>query len=114
MPVNWHALTVTLADVSAQTSAWVVSPVDGYIKEFYSTISAAITGADCVVTLKLATVAVTGGVITIANASSAAGDVDSAFPTALNYVTKGQVIEVASGGESSTTSIGTFTIVIAD
>jgi hypothetical protein len=114
MPNNWRVLTVQLADISADSSAWIVSPCDGYIKEFYSTISAAITGADCVITLKIGTTAVTGGVITVANASSAAGDVNVVYPTGANYVNKGQVIQVDSGGESSTTSIGTFTIVIAD
>jgi hypothetical protein len=113
MPLNHRALTVTLADISADTSAWVVSPWDGYIVEIWSTISAAITGADCTITATLGATAITGGVITIANGSSAAGDVDVCYPTALNYVSKGQVIQLDSGGESSTTSIGTFTIVIA-
>lgn len=113
MPLNWRALTFSLADISADTSAWVVSPWDGYIVEFYSTISAAITGADCVLTLKIGDTAVTGGAITVTQANSAAGDVDVVYPTGANYVTKGGVIQVDSGGESSTTSIGTFTVVIA-
>ncbi len=113
-PVNWHALTVTMADVSAASSAWVVSPWDGHIKAFYSTIATALTGADCNITLEIATVAVTGSAIVITQSGSAAGDVDVAYPTAANYVSKGQVIEVVSDGASSTTSIGTFTIFIAN
>jgi hypothetical protein len=114
MPNNWRVLTVQLADISADTSAWIVSPCDGYIKEIWSTISAAITGADCTITATIGSTAVTGGVITVTQSGSAAGDVDVCYPTAANYVTKGQVIQLDSGGESSTTSIGTFTIVIAD
>jgi len=112
-PVNWRALTVTMADVSAPSSVWVVSPWNGYIKEIYTVINEAITGADTVITVEIGGVEVTGSSITIANGSSAAGDVDSAFPTALNYVLKGQAIEVLTSGASSTTAIGTITLLIA-
>jgi hypothetical protein len=112
-PLNWRALTVTMADVSAAASVWVVSPWDGYIKEIYSVINGAITGADAAITVEIGGVAVTGATITIANASSAAGDVDVSYPTALNYVSKGQAIEIISDGASSTTAIGTFTLMIA-
>ncbi len=113
-PVHWNALTVTMADVSAAASVWVVSPWDGYIKAMYSVIAAAITAADAVVTIEIGGVEVTGSTLTIATSGSAAGTVDSCFPTALNYVSKGQAIEVISDGGSSTTSIGTFTLFIAN
>jgi hypothetical protein len=114
MPNNWRIVTVTMADVSAQSSVWVVSPCDGYIREIYSVIATALTGADAGITVEIGGVAVTGAVITITQDGSAAGDVDSCFPTALNYVRKGQAIEILTDGNSSTTSIATFTLVIED
>jgi hypothetical protein len=113
-PVNWHHVNGQMTDVSTASSAWVVSPCDGYIKAFYTVIATAITVADANVTLEIGGTAVTGSAIVVAQASAAAGDVDSAFPTALNYVRKGQAIEVVSDGASTTASIMNFTIVIAN
>jgi hypothetical protein len=112
-PLNWRALTVKIADISTASSAWVVSPWDGYIKEIYSVIDAAITTADGVIAAKIATVAVTGGSITVTQSSSAAGDVDVVYPTALNFVSKGQAIEFAASGACDTTCQATVTVVIA-
>lgn len=101
-----------MADVSAPGSVWVPVPVDGIITRWDTCLQGAITGADCTLKLQIVNVDVTGSGITIANASSAAGDVDSASPTAANTVTAGQAIEVVSAGESSTTAIITFTILV--
>jgi hypothetical protein len=114
LPNNYRILNVSIADISTASSAWVVSPCDGYIKEIYSVIDAAITTADGVITAKIATVAVTGGAITVTQSGSAAGDVDVVYPTALNYVTKGQAIEFAASGACDTTCVGRITVVIAD
>ncbi len=113
-PAHWRSVNVTMADISTASSVWVVSPCDGLIKSWYVTTNAAITAADCNMSLKIATVAVTGSALVVASSGAAAGVVTSANPTALNYVSKGQAIEVVSGGESSTTAIGTITIMIAN
>lgn len=111
-PVNWRALTVTMADVGTASSVWVVSPWNGYIKEIYSVVNGALGTANAAITVEIGGVAVTGAAITITQSGSAAGDVDSAFPTANNYVLKGQAIEIITDGASSNTVIGTFTLLI--
>ena len=62
-------------------------------------------------TAKIAGVAVTDGVITIAT-GGAAGDVDSATPSALKTVTAGQAIEILGGGEGATATKAVLTIEI--
>jgi len=105
-------LTVTLADVSTASSAWVVSPIAGNITSIKSVLYGAIITADSTVTAKIAGVAVTNGVLTVAFAGSAAGDVDTATPTALRTVTAGQAIEIATDGASGNTIPLTVTLEI--
>lgn len=110
---NLMALTVTLADVSTASIARVVSPVGGRIVAIYSVLGAAITGADSIVTNRIGTTAITGGTLTVAQAGSAAGDVDSAFPTAANVVNPGQFLAVDTDGASTNTATLTVTFLIA-
>lgn len=105
-------LEVTMADVSTAASVWVVCPYAAKIKKAYSVINGAIATAPAVITAEIATVAVTGFSISITHTSSAAGDVDSCTPTALNSVTAGQAIEIITSGASTNTIIGTFTLVM--
>lgn len=97
-------LTSFLTDVSAASSAWMVSPIAGVISSIRTALGNAITVADSIVTAKIAGVAVTNGVLTIATAGSAAGDVDTATPTAARTVTAGQAIQIESDGGSTTVS----------
>lgn len=90
-----------IADISTAKSSWVVSPVAGDITKIYTVIDGAIITVDAGITFKIATVAVTGGAITIAFTGSAAGTVDSATPTAANTVTAGQAIEIITDGAST-------------
>lgn len=105
-------LTVVETNVSTAGSVWVVSPTDGKIVYFASVIDGAIGAADAAITMELGGVAVTGAALTIATASSAAGDVDSAIPTAANFVQKGQAIEIITDGASTGTVSAAYTIVI--
>lgn len=111
-PMNEVYLNTQLADISTAGSCFVACPVRGKIVKAYSAISAAITTADCTWSLEINNVAVTDSTATIAYSGSAAGDVDSCTPTGANNVNPGDRIEVVSGGESDTTSIGFFTIVV--
>lgn len=97
-------MTSYLADVSADSSAYLIPGFAGKIKSVKTVLGVAITGADAVVVTKINATAVTGGSITIANTSSAAGDVDSCIPTALNTFGPNDIIVFDSGGESSTSS----------
>ena len=112
MTLDNTVLTVTEADVSTAGSVWVVSPTDGRIDYFASVIDGAIATAPAVITMELGGTAVTGASLSITHTSSAAGDVDSVVPTALNYVTKGQAIEIITSGASTNTVAATYTVVI--
>ena len=78
----------------------------------YSVINGAIATADAAITTEIGGTAVTGGAITIAYSGSAAGDVDSASPSALNILTAGQALEIITDGASANTVAATFTIII--
>jgi len=105
-------MTVTMADISAPSSVWIVSPLAGVITSVHCVIQTAITTANSIVTIKIGGVAVTGGTITATFSGSAAGTVYSCTPTALNTVTAGQAIEIATDGGSTVTSIATFSVTI--
>ena len=96
-----YVLIGEIADISTGASSWVVAPYAGTIEKIYTVIDGAITNANAAISFEIATVAVTDGGITIATASSAAGDVDSATPSALNVVTAGQAIEIITDGGST-------------
>lgn len=92
-------LNLEIADGSAEATYYLVSPVAGTISKIYTVIDGAVSTADITVTAKIGATAVTGGVVTIATAASAAGDVDVATPTALNTITAGAAINfVVTGG----------------
>ena len=110
--LNEYAITCDIPDISTADQVYVVAPFGGEIVAIYSVIHGAIATADAVLTAKIGGTAVTGGVITVANSSSAAGDVDSCFPTALNSVTAGQAIEIETNGASTNTVNVDLTIII--
>lgn len=105
-------LTVELADVSTASTAYLPSPVAGNITKIQTIINGAIATADAVITGKIATTAITGGVVTIATASSAAGDVDSASPSAANTVAVGDNINFTTNGASTNTVKATILVEI--
>ena len=113
---NWTSrqivLNTRIDDVSTAASYWVVTPFAGSVSSIYTVIDGAIGTADATITFELSGTAITDGTITIANASSAAGDVDSSSPTANNVVSAGQAIEVITDGASTGTVSAVVTIVI--
>jgi|TARA_R110000796_G_scaffold24017_7_gene68704 phosphohistidine swiveling domain-containing protein len=109
-PVSRRFITVKIPDISTAGQVYVAPGFDGKIIKAHSAIAGAIGTADADLTLKIATVAVTSGVITVATASSAAGDVDTCTPTALNSFTSGQAIEVETDGASTNTIEVTITL----
>jgi hypothetical protein len=113
-PASEVAVFAQMADLSTAGSTYAVATHRGRLKRAYSVIGAAITGADCTWT-----VSVRGGsalrTATVANSSSAAGDVDSVdlgFMGTSNFVNEGDLITFTSNGESSTTSLTRFCAVI--
>ena len=79
----------TIADISTAGSSWIVSPCAGTITNIRTIINGAISG----------------GAITIANASSAAGDVDASTPTDNRVLAAGNKLEAITNGGSTNTII---------
>lgn len=82
----------------------IVSPVAGTITKIWSVIDGVLTTGNATLTAKIGATAVTNGLVTITQAGSAAGDVDSATPTALNVVAVGDVVSFTVGGTNATAS----------
>lgn len=95
-----ETLCLDIADGSADATYYLVCPHAGTIVGIWSVIDGVVGTADITITAKIGATAITNGVITITQSGSAAGDVDSCAPTALNTVTAGQAINltVAGGG----------------
>ena len=96
-------LTAELTDVSTASSTWLAAPCDGVISRIKTILHGAIATADAAVGIELGGTDVTGGQVTIATASSAAGDVDESVCTALNTVAEGDAIEIDTDGASTNT-----------
>jgi len=92
-------------DVSTAGQAYI--PINeemaGTVVEIETVLNGAIGTADADLTPKINGTAITGGLITIATASSAAGDIDNSAPTALNEVVDGDVLEIETDGASTNT-----------
>ena len=90
----------------------VVSPVAGTISKIYSVIDGVLTTGDATLTGKIGATGITAGAITITQSGSAAGDVDSCTPSALNVVSVGDVISVTVGGTNATASGAKVSVLI--
>ncbi len=105
--LNEYVLTLDIADGSAEAVYYLVCPHAGAINKIWSVTDDAVATANITITAAIGVTPVTNGVVTIATAASAAGDVDSATPTAANVVTAGQAINltVTGGGAGGTPRI---------
>lgn len=92
--VSCHTASVATTPIACHCRA----PFRGTILKVFSILGGAITGGDATVVTAINGTTVTGGTITIANSSSAAGDFDSAVPTALNFVNEDDVISFTATG----------------
>lgn len=107
-----HTYTVTMADVSTASSVFVPMAWRGKVLRAYLAIANAITTADSALTAKINGTAITGMTGTAAFTGSAAGTVFTlADATAANLFNEGDMVELISDGASSTTAIGTWTLV---
>jgi hypothetical protein len=110
---NKLALTVAVDSLIGSGVYRVVTPVAGTVTKIYSVIDRALTTGNATLTGKIGTTAITNGAITITQAGSAAGDVDSATPSALHTVVAGDVLSVTVGGTNDASgSSATVTFLI--
>lgn len=111
--LNEYTLALDIADGSAEAVYYVVCPHAGTINRIWSVIDGAVSTADITITAAIGATPVTNGVVTIATASSAAGDIDSATPTAANTVTAGQAINltVTGGGAGGSPRVHVYIVI---
>lgn len=105
LPTN-HTFTEIIVpvyahDISTAGSSFGRAPCRGKVIKLVSVIKNAITAADSTVTCKIAGTSITTGVITITQSGSAAGQVNSALPTAANTCNEDDNIEFAYTGSST-------------
>ena len=110
--LNDYFLTSKITDISTAGSTFVPVPDDGRIIKIFTSIKNAITTDDAALSFEIGGTAITGGGITVTQSGSAAGDVDTAEPTAANSVNEGQAIEMITDGGSSTACECVVTFVI--
>lgn len=96
------SVKVTIPDISTTSSTgYGVAPISGTVSKVYGVLGGAITVADAAVVTNIAGTPITNGGFTVAQSGSAAGDIDSATPTAANTVTAGQALTAVSDGGST-------------
>src|SRR3990167_323979 len=106
-------LNLDIADLSAEAVYCVPVPCVGYWRKVWSCIDGAVGTADVTITPTVNGAAITGGVITIATASSAAGDVDSAVPETCPRLVPGDYLKfTVTGGGSGGSPRGHLAIEI--
>ncbi len=111
---QWQVFGGQLVDVSTASISYTTVGQQGRLVTAWCTISAAVTSADSVVTVKKkvgSATAVTLGTITIANAGSAIGQTFQMAVTGSEvdcYFNAGDTLIFDSDGASSTTSIANF------
>jgi hypothetical protein len=102
---------VSLVGASAAVVRWV-SPVAGNIDKIHTVIDGALTTGDATITAAIGGVAVTNGVVTITQAGSAAGDKDSATPSAAKTVAVGDLVTFTVGGTNDAAKNAAISILI--
>ncbi len=77
----------------------------GRVVKIWSVTEGVLTTGDATLTGKINGAAITAGVITITQSGSAAGDKDSAAPTAANVVAAGDELSLTVGGTNATATV---------
>ena len=90
------------------------APFKGRIVRMDTVINGALATGDATVQAKIADTNVTTGLVTITQAGSAAGDIDTASPTAANTFAQGDLITAVVGGASTATATLDVSLVIEE
>lgn len=91
-------VTLDIPSLVGTTVYGLPSPVAGTITKIQTRLKGALTTGDATITGKIGASAITNGVVTITQAASAAGDIDTANPTAANTVVIGSNVNFTIGG----------------
>ena len=110
--LNDYFITATIADISTASSTFVAIPDGGKVIKILTALQGAIGTANGGITFEIGGTAITGGGITVTQSGSAAGDIDTATPTAANRVEEDGSIEMITDGASSNTIKLVVTFVI--
>jgi hypothetical protein len=98
---------------TAQVARYVHRGPEKRIVSITSVINAALATGDMTLTAAIGATPVTGGVITVTQSGSAAGDVDVATPTAANTLSDGDVLSITVGGTNTGAGFTHLTIELA-
>lgn len=109
--LNEYVVSAYFPDPNTAGSIWIVAPHAGEIVGLHAVNNVANTTVKTVLLAKLAGVTVTAPAWEIL-ITQAAGAKSSSVPTALNVVTAGQVIEIASDGGGTPVMPSMITLVI--
>ena len=110
--LNDYFITAKIADISTASSTFVAIPDGGRVIKIFTALQGAIGTANGAITFEIGGTAMTGSAITVTQSGSAAGDIDTSEPTALNEVSEGGSIEMITSGAPSNTIILYVTFVI--
>ena len=110
--LNDYFLTAKITNISAAGSTFVPVPDGGTVIKIITSIKNAISSANAALSWEIGGTAITGGGITVTQSGSAAGDIDTAEPTAANEVAEDGSIEMITDGASSNTIKLVVTFVI--
>ena len=110
--LNDYFVTAKITTISTAGSTFVPIPDGGRVIKIITSIKNAITTADAALTWEIGGVAMTDSAITVTQSGSAAGDVDTSEPTALNTVSEDGTIEMITDGASATACECVVTFII--
>jgi hypothetical protein len=99
--LNDYFVTAEIEDISTASSTFVPIPDGGRVIKIITALQGAIGTANGGISFEIGGTAITGGGITVTQSGSAAGDVDTAEPTAANRVEENGSIEMITNGASS-------------
>jgi len=99
--LNDYFVVAEIEDISTASSTFVGIPDGGRVIKIITALQGAIGTANGGISFEIGGTAITGGGITVTQSGSAAGDVDTAEPTADNRVEEDGTIEMITNGASS-------------
>lgn len=91
-------ISLAIADAAVWYYVHPTGAPDAVITSIDTRLSGALTTGDATLTAAINGTPVTNGVVTITQSGSAAGDLDSASPSAARTITAGQVLSLTVGG----------------